>query len=80
MAGTLTPDREFQRFNRAKENVGNYFRFKPRSILFNIFAMGIVPFGIFYYGYSHDGKDGFYRRFRQQPVLNQEYVPRKKDL
>lgn len=80
MAGTLRPDREFQRFNKAKENVGNYFRFKPKSIAFNIIAMGLVPFGIFYYGYANDGKVNFYRKFRQQPVLNQEYVPRQKDL
>ncbi|EGV63348.1 hypothetical protein PSN45_004373 [Yamadazyma tenuis] len=80
MAGTLRPDRELQRFNTAKENAGNYFRFKPKSIIFNVLMMGIVPFGLAYYAYGSEGKVNFYRRFRKEPVLYKEYVPRDKDL
>lgn len=80
MAGTLRPDAEFQRFNRAKENVGNYFRFKPRSIVFNVIFMGLVPAGITYFNYYNDGQINFFRKFRKEPILNKEYVPRDKDL
>ncbi|KAK6197520.1 uncharacterized protein RJT21DRAFT_128832 [Scheffersomyces amazonensis] len=81
MAGTLRPDRELQRFNAAKENFGNYFRFKPRSAFFNIIAMGIVPFGLAYIAYGNDGQLSLYRRFRTENVLGAEdYVPRDKDF
>ena len=31
MAGTLHPDKQFERYNVAKDKMGHYFRFKPRS-------------------------------------------------
>lgn len=80
MAGTLRPDREFQRFNAAKENAGNYFRFKPRSTIFNLIMMGAIPVGIAYFAYATEGQINFTRKFRKEPILNKEYVPREKDL
>lgn len=75
MAGTLHPDKELQRFNQAKENASIYFRFKPRSAAFNIVFMGLIPFGLAYYAYANEGTS-FYRKFRKEPILNKEYVPR----
>jgi len=81
MAGTLRPDRELQRFNTAKENLGNYFRFKPRSALFNIVFMGLVPGALAVWAYNNEGQWSFSRRFRKTPVLSgEDYVPRDKDL
>lgn len=81
MAGTLKPDPAFQRFNATKESLGTYFRFTPRSIVFNLLMMGAIPAGLTYYAYASDGQLPLVRRFRQAPVLSgEEYVPREKDL
>ncbi|CAK9439691.1 uncharacterized protein LODBEIA_P37910 [Lodderomyces beijingensis] len=80
MAGTLHPDKELQRFNTARENLGQYFRFKPRSAFFNIIAMGAIPVGLVILGYNYEGKISMRDIFRKEPVLNKEYVPRDKDL
>ncbi|CAI5759007.1 unnamed protein product [Candida verbasci] len=79
MAGTLHPDPQFEKFNTAKEKLGHYFRFKPRSVLFNIIYMGIIPIGLTISAYNVDGKK-MLDRFRHKPILNKEYVPRDKDL
>lgn len=80
MAGTLHPDPEFQRFNKAKENAGNYFRFKPKSAFFNIIFMGLIPASIAYFAYANEGQINFYRKYRKDKVLYQEYELRDKDL
>lgn len=81
MAGTIKPDPAFQRFNAARENLGNYFRFKPRSIAFNLLMMGLVPAGLTYYAYASEGQVNLTRSFRTENVLSgEEYVPRDKDL
>lgn len=80
MAGTIRPDPELQRFNTAKEKMGHYFRFKPRSALFNVVAMGVVPVGLALYAYNTEGQMPFYRLLRKEPILEKEYVPRTKDL
>lgn len=80
MAHTLKPDPAFQRFNAAKEMMGHYFRFKPRSAFFNVIFMGAVPVGLAVMAYSQEGQLGFFRPFRKEIVLEQEYVPRAKDL
>ncbi|ABN66192.1 predicted protein [Scheffersomyces stipitis CBS 6054] len=81
MAGTLRPDPEFQRFNLAKENLGNYFRFKPRSAVFNVVFMGLVPLGLTIAAYNLEGQVGFFRKFRKEKILGgDDYVPRDKDL
>ncbi|OBA21723.1 hypothetical protein METBIDRAFT_41439 [Metschnikowia bicuspidata var. bicuspidata NRRL YB-4993] len=80
MAGTLRPDAEFQRFNTAKEKLGHYFRFTTRSALFNIVFAGLVPVGLTIMAYNQEGQYPFARVFRNDVILDQEYVPRKKDL
>lgn len=81
MAGTLKPDPEFQRFNTAKELLGHHFRFKPRSALFNVVSMGIIPASLIYYAYKEEGQMSWNRRFRKEAVLSgEDYVPRAKDL
>lgn len=81
MAHTLKPDPAFQKFNTAKERLGDNFRFKPRSALFNIIAMGIIPAGFVYFAYATDGKINFHRLYRKEKILSgEEYVPRDKDL
>ncbi|CUM65966.1 uncharacterized protein PRCAT00003620001 [Priceomyces carsonii] len=81
MAHTLKPDPALQRFNTAKEKIGYYFRFKPRSALFNVVFMGLIPAGLVYYAYGSDGQFNFLRAFRKHQVLSgEEYVPRNKDL
>lgn len=80
MAATLRPDPEFQRFNTAKEKLGHYFRFRTRSALFNAFFMGVVPVGLAIMAYNQEGQLSFNRVFRKEPILEQEYIPRKKDL
>ncbi|KAK6465443.1 hypothetical protein DFJ63DRAFT_332870 [Scheffersomyces coipomensis] len=78
---TLKPDPEFQRFNTAKENLGVYFRFKPRSALVNVIFMGLVPGALAYLAYNTEGQLSFNRRFRKDTVLEADsYVPRTKDL
>lgn len=79
MAGTLTPDPALQRFNAAKEKLGHYFRFTPKSALFNIVFMGIVPAGLAVMAYNQDGQINFFRKFRKDVVLEEDYIPRKKD-
>lgn len=79
MAHTLKPDPALQRFNTAKEKMGHYFRFTPRSAFFNVVFMGVVPVGLAYYAYSAEGLS-LTRLFRNEVVLEEEYVPRKKDL
>lgn len=79
MAHTLHPDPALQRFNAAKEKLGHYFRFRPQSAFFNLIAMGAVPAGLFYFAYSMEGLS-LSRAFRTDVVLEEEYVPRKKDL
>ncbi|RCK66937.1 hypothetical protein Cantr_02577 [Candida viswanathii] len=78
MAGTLHPDREFERYNVAKDKLGHYFRFKPRSAFFNIIFMGLIPVGVFYLAYGTEGYVSIADRFRKQPVLLTDYVPRAK--
>lgn len=81
MAGTLRPDPAFQRFNVAKEKLGHYFRFKPRSALFNLIFAGAVPAGLTIFAYNYEGQFTFYRKFRQiNPFSGEHYVPRDKDL
>lgn len=80
MAHTLKPDPAFQRFNTAKEQMGHYFRFTKRSAAFNLVMMGVIPAGLAYYAYNSEGQLLFTRPFRTAPVLEGEYVPRKKDL
>ncbi|WLF79466.1 hypothetical protein PVL30_003221 [Lodderomyces elongisporus] len=80
MAGTLHPDRELQRFNTAKEKIGQYFRFKPRSAFFAILTMGIIPVGLTMVAYNYEGVVSRRQVFRTQPVLENSYVPRDKDL
>lgn len=80
MAGTLHPDPEFQKFNAAKEKLGQYFRFKPRSAAFNIIFMGIVPAALTYVAYGYEGQVSLRRLYRKEAILDQEYVPRQKDL
>ncbi|KAF5210407.1 putative E3 ubiquitin-protein ligase [Clavispora lusitaniae] len=80
MAATLKPDPALQRFNAAKESQGHFFRFKTKSALFNVLVMGIVPAGLAYFAYSKEGQYPFSRVFRKEVVLEEEYVPRKKDL
>lgn len=80
MAGTLRPDPEFQRFNTAKEKMGHYFRFTPRSAFFNVIFMGAVPTALAIMAYNQEGQLSFSRVFRKEPILEQEYVPRQKDL
>lgn len=80
MAGTLTPDPEFQKYNAAKEKAGQYFRFKPRSVAFNVLFMGVIPAALTYLAYADEGQTSVARVFRNKPVFDQEYVPRKKDL
>lgn len=81
MANTIRPDRELQRFNVAKENLGNYFRFTKRSAFFNIVFMGLVPAGLALVAYNNEGQWSFSRRFRKSTVLSgEEYQPRDKDL
>ncbi|EMG49357.1 hypothetical protein SBY92_002388 [Candida maltosa Xu316] len=77
MAGTLTPDKEFNRFNIAKEKLGHYFRFKPRSALFNVIFMGAIPGFFFYYAYATEGQH-LTDRFRKAPIFPTTYVPRVK--
>ncbi|KAG7661678.1 uncharacterized protein J8A68_004831 [[Candida] subhashii] len=80
MAGTLHPDREFQRYNTAREKAGHYFRFKPRSVIFNIIFAGLIPVGLTIVAYKTEGQLPLTRRFRHQPVFETDYVPRDKDL
>lgn len=80
MAGTLRPDPALQRFNAAKEKMGHYFRFKPKSAFFNLIAMGAIPVGLAYFAYSTDGQINFHRLYRKEPIFEEEYIPRKKDL
>lgn len=80
MAGTLKPDPAFQAFNTAKEKMGQYFRFTKRSALFNAVWMGMVPLAVTFIAYGRDGQFSFERQFRQERVLNDDYVPRVKDL
>lgn len=81
MAGTLKPDASFQRFNLARDKLGDNFRFKPKSALFNIVFMGIIPAGFLYFAYAKDGQYNFHRQFRKDKVLHgEDYVPRVKDL
>ncbi|KAF3988311.1 hypothetical protein FT663_04051 [Candidozyma haemuli var. vulneris] len=80
MAGTLRPDPDLQRFNAAKEKMGHYFRFRPRSAFFNVIWMGVVPLSLTYLAYSYEGQLSFSRKFRKEVVLEEDYVPRKKDL
>lgn len=81
MAHTLKPDPSFQRFNKAKELQGHYFRFTTRSAVFNLIFMGLVPAGLTYFAYSNDGQLAWSRRFRKDKVLHgEEYEPRLKDL
>ncbi|RKP29125.1 hypothetical protein METBISCDRAFT_31882 [Metschnikowia bicuspidata] len=80
MAGTLKPDPAYERFNIAKEKLGHYFRFKPRSALFNLVFMGFIPAGLTIWSYNTEGTFSFSRLYRTEPVLNPPYVPRKKDL
>ncbi|CAD1812457.1 hypothetical protein FOB58_004131 [Candida parapsilosis] len=80
MAGTLHPDRELQRFNTAKEKLGHYFRFKPKSAAFNIVFMGLVPIGLTLWAYNYEGAISITDRLRKKPVLTTDYVPRDKDL
>lgn len=78
MAGTLHPDKQFERYNVAKEKMGHFFRFKPRSALFNIIWMGIIPASIYYVAYSNEGYISTTDRFRKESVLLKDYVPRSK--
>lgn len=81
MAHTLKPDPAFQRFNRAKEVQGHYFRFTTRSALFNVLMMGIVPVGLTYWAYAENAQLNFHRKFRSTKIFDDdEYVPRDKDL
>ncbi|KAK6457191.1 uncharacterized protein RJT20DRAFT_127349 [Scheffersomyces xylosifermentans] len=81
MAGTLRPDPELQRFNTAKEKLGHYFRFKPRSAIFNVVFMGLIPLGLTLAAYNLEGQLSFKRRFREAKILHgEDYVPRDKDL
>lgn len=80
MAATLRPDRALQRFNTARENLGHNFRFTTKSAVFNLFFMGIVPAGLAYWAYGQEGQISLFRRFRNDVVLEEEYVPRQKDL
>lgn len=80
MAGTLKPDPAYERFNLAKEKMGHYFRFKPRSALFNLVFMGVIPVGLTVWSYNTEGTYRLSKLYRKEPVLNPEYVPRKKDL
>lgn len=81
MAGTLKPDPAFQKFNTCRENFGNYFRFKPKSSVFALVTMGIIPAALTYFAYGVEGEYNFHRKFRNAPVLSGEhYVPRDKDL
>lgn len=80
MAGTLHPDREFQRFNTAKEKTGHYFRFKPRSAAFNLVFMGLIPIGLGIFAYQNEGQYSLSRLFRHEPIHQTDYVPRDKDL
>ena len=58
--------------------MGHYFRFKPRSVFFNIIWMGIIPVGLFYVAYGNEGKVSITDRFRKEPILAKDYVPRSK--
>ena len=78
MADTLFPDKQFEKFNVAREKMGHYFRFKPRSVFFNIIWMGIIPVGLFYVAYGNEGKVSITDRFRKKPILAKDYVPRSK--
>lgn len=80
MAGTLRPDPALQRFNAAKEKMGHYFRFTTKSAMFNVFFMGVVPVGLALMAYDQAGQWSWKRVFRKDVVLEEEYVPRKKDL
>lgn len=80
MAATLKPDPAYERFNVAKEKMGHYFRFKTRSALANLFFMGVIPVGLTVWSYNNEGLYSFSRKYRKEPVLNPEYIPRKKDL
>ena len=78
MAGTLHPDKQFERYNVAKDKMGHYFRFKPRSAFFNILWMGIIPASLCYIAYANEGRISSVNRFRSEPVLLTDYVPRAK--
>lgn len=81
MAGTLRPDPALQRFNTAKENLGHFFRFKPKSVVANVILMGLIPGSLIYYAYKEEGQMSWNRRFKTKNVLNgEDYVPRDKDL
>lgn len=80
MAATLKPDPALQRFNTARDKMGHYFRFTRKSAVFNVVFMGLIPAAMTYYAYSLEGQLSFNRLFRDKVVLEQEYVPRKKDL
>lgn len=80
MAGTLRPDPALQRFNAAKDNQGHFFRFTKKSAFFNVLVMGIIPASLAYFAYSKEGQYPLSRAFRKEPILEEEYVPRKKDL
>ncbi|CAN3354521.1 hypothetical protein DICA3_B04654 [Diutina catenulata] len=80
MADTLRPDRELQRFNRYKEKMGDYFRFRPRSAWFNIAMWGVVPVGLCLFAYNNEGLMSWKGHKRHSKVLTTEYVPRDKDL
>lgn len=79
MAHTLTPDPELQRFNKAKEAAGTNFRFKPKSVAFNLITMGLIPLSLGYYLYSVEGWK-MNKLYRSKPVFINEYQPRQKDL
>ncbi|QWW23742.1 hypothetical protein CA7LBN_002543 [Candidozyma auris] len=80
MAGTLRPDPDLQRFNTAREKMGHYFRFRPRSAIFNAIWMGAVPLTMAYIAYNYEGQLSFQRKFRKDVVLEEEYNGRDEYL
>ena len=40
--------------------------------------MGIIPVGLFYVAYGNEGKVSITDRFRKEPILAKDYVPRSK--
>lgn len=80
MAGTLKPDTEFQRFDLYKQKAGDYFRFRPKSVWFNVVFWGVVPVGLTLFAYNNDGLFSWKGHQRHNKVLTTDYVPRDKDL
>lgn len=81
MAFTLLQDPAFQKFNTAKENLGNYFRFTKRSTSFAFVFMALIPSSLAYFAYANEGKFALHRLFRTEKLINgEEYSIREKDL